>query len=478
MRRRGIALALGLASSPVLAEDAAEDVVEPDGTAVAAPEAGTEGASSHADDAQPTAAADGDAEGAVRLSFVPAPPGLALAPFVPAPRPEAADAWVRARAHDAPLFSGRQPRYGRGTVRRGTVLPAERLGRDAACDGQWLRVTGARGEAGYVCTGWGFSAFEARPSAPPDPPPAALDRVMPYRYAAGVDRGAYRFTALPNRSQRARLEDGSSLPGLATRLDGDYFVAIGGEVEHEGIRYVRTVRGELVEARFVAPAEPTALHGAYAPEGLTLPMAFVFAEDARLHAFSGDVAQPIGTADKYARAPVRGMAGELVRVVLPGSQGAFALRAADVRIARLVPRPRGVPARARWVHVDLREQVLVAYEGDLPVFATLVASGREGYETPAGLYRVRHAYVSTSMRGEDPVDGPYDVAEVPWTMYYHRSFALHGAYWHDGFGAVRSHGCTNLAPVDARFLFRWGDPSLPAGWHGVRAEGFWVYNTD
>jgi hypothetical protein len=72
------------------------------------------------------------------------------------------------------------------------------------------------------------------------------------------------------------------------------------------------------------------------------------------------------------------------------------------------------------------------------------------------------------MRGEDPVDGPYEVEEVPWTMYYSGGYALHGAYWHDQFGRVRSHGCTNLAPADARWLLRWTDPPLPAGWHSIR----------
>jgi hypothetical protein len=61
-------------------------------------------------------------------------------------------------------------------------------------------------------------------------------------------------------------------------------------------------------------------------------------------------------------------------------------------------------------------------------------------------------------------------------MYYWASLAVHGAYWHDGFGKARSHGCTNVPPVDARWLFRWSRPELPAGWHGaVRLDGPRVY---
>jgi hypothetical protein len=43
---------------------------------------------------------------------------------------------------------------------------------------------------------------------------------------------------------------------------------------------------------------------------------------------------------------------------------------------------------------------------------------------------------------------------------------------------VRSHGCINLAPADARWLFHWTTPGLPQGWHGVLASsahpGTWV----
>jgi hypothetical protein len=57
-------------------------------------------------------------------------------------------------------------------------------------------------------------------------------------------------------------------------------------------------------------------------------------------------------------------------------------------------------------------------------------------------------------------------------MYFQLAFALHSAFWHDGFGRPRSHGCVNLSPHDARWLFQWAGPRLPEGWHAIfpRAE--------
>ena len=71
----------------------------------------------------------------------------------------------------------------------------------------------------------------------------------------------------------------------------------------------------------------------------------------------------------------------------------------------------------------------------------------------------------------------YQVADVPWTMYFHEDYALHGAYWHDAFGKVRSHGCVNLAPADAAWLFEWTDPQVPEEWHGAvnQKSGTLVY---
>jgi lipoprotein-anchoring transpeptidase ErfK/SrfK len=61
-------------------------------------------------------------------------------------------------------------------------------------------------------------------------------------------------------------------------------------------------------------------------------------------------------------------------------------------------------------------------------------------------------------------------------MYYYGTYALHGAYWHNTFGNVRSHGCTNIAPADARWLFHWSEPEVRWGWHArfVR-DGTYVF---
>lgn len=72
-------------------------------------------------------------------------------------------------------------------------------------------------------------------------------------------------------------------------------------------------------------------------------------------------------------------------------------------------------------------------------------------------------YGVTKRRGADG----FELRDVPWIQYFSAGYALHGAYWHDVFGIPRSHGCINLAPIDARIAFMWTDPPVPNGWHGV-----------
>jgi lipoprotein-anchoring transpeptidase ErfK/SrfK len=68
---------------------------------------------------------------------------------------------------------------------------------------------------------------------------------------------------------------------------------------------------------------------------------------------------------------------------------------------------------------------------------------------------------------DDTFNGYYAIEDVPWVMYFHRGYGLHGAFWHTSFGRVRSHGCVNLTPADAQWLFDWTSPRLPAGWAAV-----------
>lgn len=125
----------------------------------------------------------------------------------------------------------------------------------------------------------------------------------------------------------------------------------------------------------------------------------------------------------------------------------------------------------KWIDVNITKQVLVAYEGEKPVFATLVSTGEDGLlegarATKKGIFRIHTKYVSMTMDSE-AVGEEFELRDVPYVQFFEEGFALHGAYWHDVFGMPKSHGCINLAPEDARRLFYWTEPQVPPAWHGA-----------
>jgi lipoprotein-anchoring transpeptidase ErfK/SrfK len=152
------------------------------------------------------------------------------------------------------------------------------------------------------------------------------------------------------------------------------------------------------------------------------------------------------------------------------------MRTNEGTAAKTTSPPKDLRPGEKWIDVNLTTQTLVAFEGDKPVYATLVSTGKmndddkeKDHRTKPGSFRIREKHIAATMDGDVASDGPYSIEDVPWIMYFNASIALHGAFWHSNFGHVQSHGCVNLSPVDAKTLFGWTDPQLPAGWHGVMA---------
>ncbi len=132
-----------------------------------------------------------------------------------------------------------------------------------------------------------------------------------------------------------------------------------------------------------------------------------------------------------------------------------------------------VPAEkpGKWIDINLSAQTLVAYEGDVPVYYTLVSTGRPGHATPTGTFRVYIKLVKDNMSngtfGVSPDDPDYyNLKDVPYVMYFlSGGYAIHGTYWHNNFGHVMSHGCVNAPTPAARWLFGWAELGTPVVIH-------------
>ena len=230
----------------------------------------------------------------------------------------------------------------------------------------------------------------------------------------------------------------------------------------------RTSLGRDIPMRDLRPATPSRFSGAHLDDR-GLDFGWVVKEGAPVYARPDSTGQPVSRRARYAR---------LTLASREGPQGFYRvadgwMSETDLRVPHISVRPPIVTDTESWLDVELATQTLVAYQGDKPVFATLVATGvgTDGspLSTPKGIQRIRAKLLAATMDNLDHTGvAPYSYEEVPFTQYIGR-VALHGAFWHDQFGAPRSHGCINLTLTDAEWLFGFTQPSLAEGEQEVAA---------
>ncbi|MBE9004602.1 L,D-transpeptidase [Fortiea sp. LEGE XX443] len=114
----------------------------------------------------------------------------------------------------------------------------------------------------------------------------------------------------------------------------------------------------------------------------------------------------------------------------------------------------------RWIQVNLSTQRLTAWEGKKTIYAVTISTGKKSTPTRVGSFKIQSKHKSMRMRGRD-----YDVPNVPHAMFYQGNYGIHGAYWHKKFGTPVSHGCINVAPNHAKWLFNWASLGTPVVIH-------------
>lgn len=251
---------------------------------------------------------------------------------------------------------------------------------------------------------------------------------------------------------------------------------------HDARRYAITSQLDLVALDRVRILRPPAFHGLALQEGKTLPVAFVRHKSARGYRFDaeGKVAETVTLEHRQALHLTGNEKQHQGSTLLESHDGTWVSKQALTVIEARKAVPTFVKSDTlRWLDISIQSQSLVAYEGSKPVYVTLVSTGagylgdpKTTHATPRGLFSIFSKHVSTKMSG-DEIGGEYLIDDVPYVQYFHRGYALHAAFWHDDFGRVKSHGCVNLAPADAAWVFEFTRPEVPEQWHGtfVRSGG-------
>jgi hypothetical protein len=357
---------------------------------------------------------------------------------------------------------------------------------------------------GFACAGEGIEVADKPPQSELAMNPPAQDAPLPYRYFLVKEPKVPEYHRLPSREdQRAadafvqrylELKQQSepkaekflsgqapgeiaSPPIVRRYLERGFFVAGAGVEERASRKFVRTVRGSYVKLAQLEERKGSSFQGVELGKERHLPVAWLVREatpfsakqrnDGTFRFTTKPEDKPLERLTLLDWTAREHVGDELMHKLADGRY----LKYWFVAVAEKIARPDGIGPNQPWVHVNLDQQTLVAYQGDEPVYATLVSSGLEGHDTPVGLFDIRAKYVATTMSdiGAD-ADDRYSIEDVPWTEYFSGSVALHGAFWHGGFGLRHSHGCVNLSPFDAHRIFNHTWPELPEGWHGISTD--------
>jgi hypothetical protein len=432
-------------------------------------------------------------------------------------RPTITSVSYRAPIVEAPQAGSRWIGYvragGRVPIARGPISNDGCPVRRDVTGAGWYEVEGG----GFMCVGTfaNLSAqVDARPGGRRLPTQPIVDASMPFQYAinwrptvmyrwlpstadereveperfprrndgdGGAPRGDGGATGARDAGGGVRIEELSGAAGapLLRRMTRGMYVSLDRALRGSTGTFWRTQGGGFVRTGSVGLVRNfSTFQGQTLNEQMHLPVAFALSITTNTYqpngrgGFTPNGRVPRLTAFQLTDdPPVRAGTDEFYRT----REGAF-LRSRQVRVITAHAPPTDLAPNEKWVDVNLDHQSVVAYEGTRAVYVTVASTGRrnrsdpdENYETIQGGFRIQSKHVATTMDGNSANDGPYSIEDVPWVMYFEASFALHGAFWHEGFGGMRSHGCVNLAPSDARWFFQWTEPQVPIGWHGAYA---------
>ncbi|MEJ7731388.1 MAG: L,D-transpeptidase [Polyangiaceae bacterium] len=410
-----------------------------------------------------------------------------------------------------------EPRW--GSRRIGYLRAGARVTRRAkpagfsSCEGGWYRVE----PHGYVCNGSAATLDMEHPVLAAATRRPRMD-TLPYTYVMSRNPSPPVYARLPTVAEQAQVEPDlrSILRGLESkRRDPDFVSAPPADAlpatlqsgrampllanagrapdallaerakarsgyallatfDDEGRRFGMTTELGLVPIDRTRIIRPSSFSGMRLDEAIGLPVAFVKTRRAVRHHLEG-AALRTGEALEW-RQPIPLGKGRMQRggqTYWQALDGSWVRADQMTRVDRFQSEPSWAGSGRKWIDVSILKQSLTAYEGGRPVYVTLVSTGADGlgdpdktHSTIQGAFLIHTKHVTATMDGDD-VGDEFDLRDVPFVQYFTEGYALHGAYWHDDFGTPRSHGCVNLAPLDAAWLFGWTTPDVPATWHGA-----------
>lgn len=348
-----------------------------------------------------------------------------------------------------------------GYFRAGERLPrSEAVHENDQCIGGWVQVA----PVGYVCTEKSATLDEQHPTLSAMALQANLDAALPYVYARTT-----RTTARYEKTEKDSVE-------LSGRHGKSTTMAIVGswtapDESLEPLRLGLRTDGSFVRADHLEAARSSDFQGVTLGADLELPVAYVVRRGVRAWTIEDGSAQKTEELDYHTRLDLTGRYRTIVGEKFWATRDGRWVRHKDVTAVRQrYEFPEFVTPEQKWIDVSIIMGTAVFYEGQKPVYATLVSVGRDRRgdpKTTASTEQGTFAVVKKMITRRAPENPDSPALDQPWALELENGQWVYAAVNHDRFGIEHTDGDIHLSPRDARFLFHWSDPPLPRGWHGV-----------
>jgi hypothetical protein len=283
---------------------------------------------------------------------------------------------------------------------------------------------------------------------------------------------------LPRRSYARVLHDSviysapsTSAPVVRALGYSFYYATVQGAVESEGELWYMIAYGQYVQASNIQLVNDSEFTGVELTRQPERPFGWMLVDFQPSRAPGADPIPGTPRLTRYTFFQVYDAVEAADGWIWYNIGGGYWMRQTYVSLVELSARPEEIGEDEYWVEIDLYEQSFAAYEGDRMVYAGLVSSGLNRWPTNEGLFQVWSRHSETKMSGADGRIDEYYVQDVPHTMFFDNDIALHGAYWHDRFGYKHSHGCVNMPPRDAEWVYNWSANAPSDLW-------VWVHTSD
>ena len=122
----------------------------------------------------------------------------------------------------------------------------------------------------------------------------------------------------------------------------------------------------------------------------------------------------------------------------------------------------------KWIHVDVTDKWMYAYENDRLVRSVPISAGAPATPTVIGQFKIYRKLATRDMRGQNADGTNYFQPNVAWVSYFYKGYAIHGNYWRPDswFGRINSsHGCVSAQNDIIKWFYDWAPVGTPVITH-------------